>query len=101
MPRGIRVSVNRSNSAWGTTWSSEGQLQFYWRRGEEAGEKNPKPQVGAQGRACAHVGHSRILLLGVRTGLSEDRKDDEAACKRSTRWAEDVRVGPGAHPRVG
>ena len=37
MPRGIRVSLNRGNSTWGTTWSSEGQLQFYWRRGEEAG----------------------------------------------------------------
>lgn len=42
-----------------------------------------------------------MLLLGVRMGLSEDRKDDEAACKQSTRWAKDAGVGPGAHPRVG
>lgn len=42
-----------------------------------------------------------MLLLGVRMGLSEDRKDDEAACKQSTRWTEDAGVGPGAHPRVG
>lgn len=53
--------------------------------------ENPKPQVG----------HSRMLLLGVRMGLSEDRKDDEAACKQNTRWAEDAGVGPGAHPGVG
>lgn len=38
-----------------------------------------------------------LLLLGVRVGLSEDRKDDEAA-RKEQRWAENAGVGPGAHP---
>lgn len=35
------------------------------------------------GQGLCPQGHSRMLLLGVRMGLSEDRKDDEAVCRQS------------------
>lgn len=69
----------------------EAQLHFYQRTGGEGplGHRLAGGVVN-RGRGRARVekdpwGHSRmLLLLGVRVGLSEDRKDDEAACKQRT-----------------